>query len=455
MKYSILIGLVFTFILTGGYSQSNFTQYNLNNMPQAQYLNPAFRSTAKFGFSIAPISNLVNFSAVNSGFAIKDVLETRPDSDSLDFTIDNAIGKLKSVNYFDVDMQNELFGLVVTTDKMSVNVSVSHKLNSSFSYPKDLLALAYYGNGSNETIGKRLAFDGLGYNFTSYLEFGLGVNRVIGKKGLVIGAKLKYLAGLANFETEQSQFGIYTDPKTFALTVDGAAKINTSNLTAFYDDGVNIDIREAINGSHNSGFGIDLGATYDLSDKIHLSASIIDLGYIKWTENTESYKIDAFEFNYNGIDINKYLEDSAKVIDEIVDSLENIANVITTNGSYTTALKSKIYLSGNYRFTEQFNVSATWYNSIYSKKYRTALSIGANYQFKHWFAVSGNYSIHSYGGHNLGLGLSLRGGPFQVYAMSDALFALLRPEHSKRLHFNFGLSFQVGKTKGYEKKKGV
>ena len=316
MKRHIVISLVLILLCHQGWSQSNFSLYNLNNTAQSLYENPAFRPSSKVGVSFAPFSNVIGLNFLNSGFAIEDVLQPIPNSDSLNLTLENVLDKMSDVNYFDIDIRNEFLALGYTGKRTGIHFTFNHITHSSLSYPKGLLQLAYYGNGSPETIGQRIAFDDIGYNLISYLEFGLGMNQKIGNN-LVIGGKLKYLVGLASFQTETSNFGIFTDEETFAITIDGAAKVNMSNSAAFFDGNITPNIAgagSALGGISNNGIALDLGFTYDIGKKGHLSGSIIDWGRIKWRNSVVNYEIEPFDFQYNGVDLIGFLEDSSQVL---------------------------------------------------------------------------------------------------------------------------------------------
>ncbi|PZE17146.1 hypothetical protein DNU06_10415 [Putridiphycobacter roseus] len=436
-------------------TQANFSQYNINNTAQSQYLNPAFRPSSKVGISIAPFSNLLNVQFLHTGFALKDAFTPRTNSDTLDLTLGKLVDNLNKVNYLDFNMQNELLAFQVTTKKTSVNFTVNSVFRSGFSYPKDLLRFAYYGNGGEEYLGKRVAFDNIGFDALWYLEFGVGLNRKIGDK-LTVGAKVKFLKGIASFQTAESQFGLYTDPKTYALEVDGAMALNYNNLAALEGLQNNSSdlgaIYDSVSTTKNIGLGLDLGATFQLTKKIMLSASVIDLGAIKWKDNVTNYKVNPFTFEYKGVDVDKYLNDTSDYFQELVDSLTQLTTVVTTHNTYSTKLYSKFYIGGSYDLTKFLNVGAVWYNSFNPGRYITALNLSGNVKLKHWIGVSGNVSFYNYKDVNLGAGINLRGGPFQIYFMTDNVLSVMYPEAAKNVHFNFGMSFQIGKTKEYKKK---
>jgi len=129
MKQLILIACVFVGSIAQ--SQSNFSLYQLNNTAQAQYLNPAFRSSAKIGISVAPFSNLFNIQVLHTGFTLDDALATRPNSDSLDLTPAKLIDRLNDVNYLDFNTRNEFIAVTVTTKKTTINFTVNSVLNLS------------------------------------------------------------------------------------------------------------------------------------------------------------------------------------------------------------------------------------------------------------------------------------------------------------------------------------
>ena len=288
----------------------------------------------------------------------------------------------------------------------------------------------------------------------SYLEFGFVWNRKFGEK-LVVGAKVKYLKGVANVQTANSNFGLYTDAKTFDLTVDGEALVNTSNTAAFYNDSVAIDnrqVRSAIKSSRNNGIAIDLGLTYDLTDKIQLTGSLIDFGQIKWKDNVTNYSIEKFAFKYDGIDLEQFLEDSTAIFDKMLDSLEQLADINETANAYKTKTYSRFYVGANYDVSNIFNVGLTWYNSLSYDQYRTAVNLSANLRVKYWLSMTANYGIYNYGKSNLGLGVSIRLATFQIYAMTNSMFALINPQSQRSVDVSVGMSFQIGKVKEDKKK---
>jgi hypothetical protein len=444
--------VVISFLCLGSfaYSQRNFSLYNLDNTPQAHYLNPAFRPGANFYISI-PLG-MQSFGVSHSGFTVNDLLQTRSYDDSLELRPDIAIEKMAKVNHINVEAQNELFGMGIRFKKNYVSFSVTNRTQFNFLYSRDLFKFALQGNGK-EFIGQRASLDGLGVNLNSYIEYGVGYNREINKK-LAVGARFKLLSGIANVHTSKSQLGIYTDPEDFDLTIDGSMRVNTANIAPFYEDSTgdfyNTGYAYAYN-FQNKGFGIDLGATYQVSKKLQVNASIVDLGFINWQTNTKNYVSNEVNYTFQGIDLNGFFTDSIDVLERLTDSLEQVFSQTENTDSYTTSLYTRFYIGAQYQLNKQFNGNILLYNEFVNKRYRPGLILSMNTKLGQWLTASVNYSIYGRSFTNLGLGLSLRGGPIQWYITSDNFLGFMFPQASKNLHIMTGFGIMIGKP---DKDKG-
>lgn len=444
LKIILITALVLGF--QHSFAQKNFTLYNMKTTPQGFYANPSFMPKAKLYLSL-PVG-MVNFGISNSGFSFNDALSKRAD-DSLAFNAPQLISSLAKMNYLTAESQIELFGLGIKVKDSYLSFSMSNRFQMNFKYPKDLMQLAFEGNGKS-FLGQRASLDGLGFDMTSYMEYAFGYSKEINDK-LSVGGRFKLISGLANIKTKKSQLGLYTDPTTFALTLDGSAEINTSNISQFYDSTSNFTTSDLSSNAYNfqnKGVGIDLGATYHINDKISVSASLLDLGSISWTANVTEYKSNDINFTFDGIDLNKYIADtSANPLDNFSDTLKQVFRQEESHESYSTALIPKFYLGGNYELTKNFNAGVLIYNEFIKGSYRPGISLSANATVKNWLVASLNYSIYNRSFANIGFGLSMKGGPIQFYFMTDNILALMMPKNSKNFHICGGISIYI-KAKG-------
>lgn len=433
-------------------AQKNFSLYSLNETAQAHYLNPAFKPNAKIYISL-PLG-MQSFGASNSGFNVNHLLQTRAQDDSLVFDPGNAIDKMSKKNFLTVETYNEIVGFGFAVKDNYFSFSMSNRFQSNLIYPRDLFRFAFEGNGKSY-LGERASLDGLGFNLTSYVEYAVGFNRKFSKK-LTAGGRVKLLSGIANVNTKKSQLGIYTDPVTFDLTIDGSAAVYTSGIKPFYDTLDNDNNYNPLNNAFsfkNAGFAIDLGATYELTEKISLSASLLDLGTIKWTTDNANYVSNSVNYRFEGVDLNEYLKDSTNTFfDQLQDTLKKVFSQDENASSYRTGLYTRFYLGGTYKLNDKFFLGATLYNEFIKSRYRPGLILSGNVKLNNWFAATVNYSAYARSFGNIGLGFTIKGGPVQFYVISDNVAGFLFPKSSRNFHLTTGLSLLFGKNDDKESK---
>ncbi len=451
--------LVLLTLLSGNllFGQKNLSLYNLRGTPQAVYTNAAFMPKSKFYLSL-PLG-MMNVGLSNSGFSFNDLFTKRSD-DSLVINTQGVIDGLNKLNYLTAENSIEFFGIGMKVKDLYLNFNVSSKVQANFIYPKTLLQFALEGNGKN-FIGERASLDGIGINLNAYTEVGFGVTKEINDK-LAVGARLKFLSGIANIHTRETRLGIYTDPTTYALTIDGFADISSSNISQFYEDTVSStqtkmkDLQSSILNFSNKGVGLDVGATYKVSDKLSVNASLVDLGSIRWSNNVTSYKTDEFEYTFEGVDLNEYFKEENdttegnRMLEDLKDTIPKMFNYEENNEAYSTSLYTKFYIGGNYQLTKSINVGALLLNEFVKGKYRPAFALSANASLKSWLAATVNYSIYNGSFANVGVGLSLRGGPIQFYVMTDNVLAFMNILNARTVNLTGGMSIFI---KERDKKK--
>ncbi|RFC55891.1 DUF5723 family protein [Brumimicrobium aurantiacum] len=426
-------------------AQRNYTMYGLDNIPQAHVLNPAYKPNAKVFVSIPVLSNN-SFGASNSGFSLNDLLTERPQDDSLNINPSNAIGKMSDRNFLTLETYNEVFAFGFRVKKNYFSFGVTNRLNSNFVYTKDLFTLITEGNGKS-LLGKRASLDETGINLNSYLEYAVGFNREINDK-LSVGGRVKFLSGMANVDTRETKLGLHTDATTFNLTFDGSATINTSGINSMYDSLAPEGYTPAENAASFKNFGIalDLGAQYKINDKISVSASLLDLGYITWKEDNSNFVLNEIDYRYEGIDLKEFLTDSTEaVFENLEDTLRKVFSGNENNDEYKSSLATRFYLNGSYQLTNKIQVAATLYNEILESRYRAAAIVSGSIQLKNWLTATLNYSQYARSFGNIGAGVSLRGGPVQFFVVTDNVLGFFAPTQSKNFHASFGINLMFGK----------
>ncbi|MFH1320167.1 MAG: DUF5723 family protein [Bacteroidota bacterium] len=457
MKKS-LICVIFLLTCEIGVSQQDLTLYNIHAIPQLRYTNPAFSPACKFHIGL-PVISSIYLNLNHNGFVFADLVEKRA-FDSIYINMDNVINKLEETNYLSAAAQVDLlsFGFKVKANYFFFNIT--EKVFIRFSYPKDLVKLFWKGNAV--FIGETADFSGIDINATHYREHGLGMSRDLNEK-LTIGGKLKYLYGMENISSEISELSLYTAPNTYELTGKADLLINASG--SFTDSLVAFETGDLLYKNKNNGFAIDLGAAYKLNDKFSFSASLIDLGYIKWKTNVKNYTTEDASFTFKGVDLNTFIGSSeTDPFGTIIDSLKSAYEVQESSSEYKDGLTPRVYLGGAYKLNENNNIGLLLQGEIFRKSLYPSLTVSFNNQVGRWLSSSLSYSILNRSYNNIGLGLSLNLGFFQIYVVSDNLlylFNLVRvnniilPYKAKNVHLRTGINLTFGRKEKDRDKDGI
>jgi hypothetical protein len=439
-----IVFCIFLLISSYSFAQQDLTLYHMRSIPQSIYVNPAGIPTSKVNIGLPAISS--NYLSIsNSGFKWNDVVQKRAD-DSLVLNMNNLIGKLAKKNYFVAHANIDLLSLGIKVKKSYFTFNATEKINSTFTYPKGLIQLFWEGNGG-DLLGQRASFDGIGYDFVHYREYALGIARPINDR-LTIGGRAKYLTGFQNIWTKKSQIGLTTSETNFDLIFDGSLEIKSSGINKINEGDFNIN--DLLLNNLNKGIALDLGAQYQYSDNIYLSASLLDFGYINWKNDVKNFTQKDFEFVFSGIDLNDFISSDSTAegaLEVLLDSISNVIVLTESEEAYTKWLSSRLILGGTYKLNESNFVGAIFQAEFLKGSVRPALSFSYNTKVKRWFSFALNYSIYNRSMFNFGTGFSINAGPVQFYAVTDNFLAPLLPHMVRNAHLRFGLNLTFGRSR--------
>lgn len=184
-------------------------------------------------------------------------------------------------------------------------ISVDARTNVAMGLPYELFEFA------KNTGNRSYVIDDVNVHAQSFVQLALGHSRDIGQK-LRVGGKLKLLFGVARADASVSDMraDLSADDR---WTMSGTARANVS-MKGFAFKETQKEYKDEGRGSYNyvndvdvdgaglGGFGmaLDLGATYRVNDDWLLSAAVVDLGFIHWSNNVmaqnrqQSFVFDGF-----------------------------------------------------------------------------------------------------------------------------------------------------------------
>ena len=441
-------------------SQMESTLFHMPSMPQSVHYNPGKFLDYNVGITIGGLSG-GNVFANNSGFALQDVVEFEPDR-----TIIRPSGLADAAiknNTIAVGGRANLFGVYIRKENIAFNFRVEEYMEARFSYPKGLVDLIVKGNGHPDFLGKTLEISPKAFAI-HYREMAFGFTKRIHDK-LTIGGSARVIFGLGHFDAENVKFNLYTsDEENYPITLSATGEVRTSGFSILLDSAAGAQIdnesQEYITNTENMGFAVDIGATYQLNEKIQLEASILNLGGIKWKSYAKEYNItdNATPYTFTGIDILDVFRDNEEgettSLEEVSDSIETALNYDEIKkgkdiGSYGSGLPVQLTVGARYKLSERLYANGLITGKFYQSEFVPTLSLGATKDLGTVATVALNYNISKNSYNNLGFGLVLN-TPFQLHFISDNLITTaLFPTKAKNFNFRFGVNMVFG---NHEKK---
>ncbi len=479
MKRRFLFTVLFILILTGTRAQNNQVLYFMN-LPQNHLLNPALRPTNSVYVGLPALTG-INFSIKNNFFNFSDVFSEgmKIDESSIpflnpDFDRDKFLGRLKELNYLEPTVAVQLFGLGFSVGKsrdLYVFLDVNEHAIANVVFPRDLIKLAFMGN--QEFAGQTFDLSSTRADISYYHEIGIGASKKITPK-LRIGAKARILFGVSagSLNTNQIYLTVnndYSNTLDINGTFDFSAPLilytdtdNDIDSIRFDNDRFDSDngINKFLTNTKNAGFGFDLGAEYEINNKIVISAALTNIGSIKWKTdigNLETHNT----IELSGLDFEDVYEGNTNIDDILRSVTDSISHGLYTKGKpepFTTTLTPGLVFGGKYILNDLISFGIISYSRFMSRQVREALTISANLNLGSSLSTTLAYTACNNNYNNLGFGLSFRALSAQFYFLVDRIplswkkagtgsDVITLPANWNTLHTGFGMNLVFGNKK--------
>lgn len=463
---SILVLILILFIsLQFSQAQVSTTLYHMYGVPQSNQLNPAFQSRcdAYLGFPmLSPLSLNANVNPLKYG----DIFSYNSSLDQIiTFMHENGdkeafLDALNPVNTVTANISTNPLSIGWRSKQFYFTIDFTEKIESDIRYTKDFARFLLYGSPDEE----RFNFSETGFDFKYYHELAIGISYDY-EEQFQVGARAKILFGMANINTRLSDLTVRatTDRWDFnsntiidmsipfiSIPVDTAGFVIWDSIPGSTEnelpDSMTTDfIRDnlgTIFGTRNIGVGIDFGFSFSPIENLSISASVNDLGFIRWRDNPYQLTNDG-TFGWQGVEVS--LEEDWDPGEELLDSLKSQMNFTSEQKPYTTALSGKVYLGLAYELNKKVKFGFVTRSRIYNYRLFNQYTFSANVMPKPMFSATLSYSIIGKNYANFGLGLALRLGPFNMYMITDqAPSGYFLPESINSLNFRFGLNLVFG-----------
>ncbi|MFK7953466.1 MAG: DUF5723 family protein [Ekhidna sp.] len=427
-----LITILSLFILFASNAQTSVSFYHLRNTTfQNSYLNPAWVPDGKVFLGLPGLSGV--HVHLNNKLGYNDIFtkeNNRP-------TVDGAkiVSNLQSQNILSAHVNVNLLHFGYKFNKgATLSIFANERVEADFLYSKNLIK--YLNNGNIDFINDELKIDNVGLRVQHFREIGIGYAFQPNNK-LSYGLKAKYLQGFADASTPHNLKANISSNGEF-FEVDAEVKngvYRTSGLDIYQGNGL---VSHLISNS-NKGFALDLGIDYKLSRYYSVALSVLDIGYIKWSENVVNKTVNDTTFTYSGI----ALDELGNVRETLEDSLFNKLKPTETNDPYNTFLPSRMYSSWTYHYSDQLSFSATVGARYLQRKMKMLYGGAVTYKFGRALTASASAVKLPQQFFNVGASLAARGGPVQFYIAADQVINFSLPD-AKAIDFRIGMNFIFG-----------
>ena len=433
-------------------AQPEFSLYRFNaNLPQSNLLNPAFYPNHKVVIGL-PVISSIYVSADNDGMAFRDIFR-QSESDSLELDTVSIFKKLRDTQRIRVNESVQLFYFGLRGEKSYFSFGIHQVFETRFHYPGDIIGWATRGPGSHHYDGKSLDIGKFYGRGMAYNKVSVNYTRDITSR-FRAGARFNYLLGVGAAETTDVSGALTMGTDSVSIHT-GNLRVQTAGVDFFDQDGLDArDYTDYLLRSKNKGMSLDLGATYNITDNLMVSAAVNDNGYIQWKDYTRSYQVNPVHYTFRGFDLLELLNESPgqDFLEDELDSLESLyTSAETTGGTFTTPLTGKFYAGINYRLMNVNNFSALVYFDVFRKRIDPAISLGYNLQVGRLINATVGITYQNKQITNIGAGIALKLTGLQLYATSDRANSFVYPSRASRGDVHFGANLVFGKVKKKDK----
>ena len=344
-------------------------------------------------------------------------------------------------------------------------VDLSVRSQSSISLPYELFEFMKLGMQGTSTS---YDMSDLGVSSRNFVQLAFGHSRDLTGK-LRVGAKVKILMGLARVDMKMTDMHVELNQDKWMVSANGEMNMALKGLemptkeeagrvidNPSQKDLIDWDSMDN-DGVGLTGFGlaVDLGATYKLMDNLTLSASILDLGFLSWSNNVKGVTKNQ-PWVFEGF---KELAVSPELGDDDPNSLKGQAEALgkdledyasfhrESTGSGSSGLGATLNVGVEYALPMydrlRFGLlSTTRLQGIYSW---TEGRLSANVTPVDWVDAGVNVAMSSFGA-SFGWIVNFHPKGFNFFVGMDQLMGKVNPQFIPVDNMNMNLSFGMNVT---------
>ena len=449
------------------------SMFFMPGVPQSNRINPAIQPGCGFylGFPLmAPLRLQVN----SSSLAFSDVIYYNSEIDALitplhpDANKDDFLNELDDVNYMLANFGTSLGSFGFRAGKSFFSFDLTTRVDGAIYYPKGIFEFLFNGAPDSSNI----SLSGIGADVNSFNEFSLGWS----KKDFIlpnldIGVRGKALFGLANLTTMNSSFELTTSMDEWNLRSNMQVNASAPSFVTFNDDFESndepviideeffenpdpVEIAKRLVSPDQFGLAMDIGVNYRVIPQLQLSASVLDIGRIKW--NNAAAGSFNFEYDFTGVEMNPFTGVDTSFVTELTDALIDSLKFKTLDKPYFSKLNTKLLVGASYYPVEKIGFGLLSRTDFLNEKVAQQFTGSVNMTTGKFINLSLSYSYMSRTFNNMGAGISFNVGPLNLYVISDNIISgALMPLDTRAVNLWFGMNLTSGWKRAKRKAKQI
>jgi hypothetical protein len=243
---------------------------------------------------------------------------------------------------------------------------------------------------------------------------------------LTIGVNVKPLLGHAAFGSKIDRLQLNVRDQHMdldakgnfysSLPVDIHLNAESKIDSVTFSDFENYTERDWINNSFafgNPGIAFDLGASYQINERLTVSAALNNLGFISWKND-----LNKLSFNSNS-SFDRVVTDDREMIIDLLDSIANSIIYDVRHDKFKTALTPVLHAGVEYHLTKSVSFGLLSRSTFWKNDFRQSFNLSFNLQPYSFVSFNAGATYQVKGNFNLCGGFMFLLGPLQFHILVD------------------------------------
>jgi len=450
-QFFIIIAYLLFSVLQGK-AQTSMVFYTTPDQYNSSNFNPAFlTSQENFTFSILPLAGMsVGY---NNQLVIKDMVLNVVKGNQTTEDFKSVFNSMLDLGLFYQRMEVPLLNIGYHSRFGTFNFSVKEDMQLMTNLKGQFSEFLVDPNFRTVTLNEPQMFPAYAMH---YREYSLGYANEIIKNKLSVGirAKIYYGKFSMNSNIEGEVIRRNTD---YLLTTRNQIQLsfpiniirNDQEQLSSVSQANDFTVGKYILNSGNFGTGFDIGFTYKIAPDLVLSASVIDVGKIKWKNNlnTMTYK---GEYQFSQLNIGSIGNGTLTKNENFSTQYESIPDLYKIDidtSPYSTTMPVTVFGGLQYQLNSKLNIGIV--DRFIQKKYLSynSLTLTGVFDVKKNLKITTGYAILGNSYTNIPLALTYQWDGGEYFIGTDSFLSFLLPSASDFSGVTFGMCFFLFKNK--------